>query len=986
MNRKKQVAGLCAVLILAILGYGFLTRGGDHAPRRAETENPPEQVKPVPPLGTFESAPSSTLSAAPAGEKKNSVFQIRVLWLDTNQPVEGATVTLIPEPKAQAPGKADQPEGTPEPADGTDKPKGTDSPVLSLTGLTDKTGTLSLECPPDLATTGTLRCREIKAEYPGALPVFRRGVALTTPQREPFRLFLSKAYGYFGTVYRRDATGKFVPAAGARVSAVSSDQPNSYEHPTLPPAAVCDDQGCYEISSLPDNVVYLWGQWEDQVTVEVKTPVMGKPGERSGPFDLYLEQGASLTALVNDKATLKPIPGATVEVKFARRQLSRSATADSEGFCEVKGIPLGLIEVFARAEGYADESSPMIITTDGNSNTVPFFLDKGSRVRILTVQGESGMPAPNVPLFLQGNEMVVESVSDSTGIALVEGLRPNIKWEVQAGGDYRNAEVREGDDRPEFVPEVQETVEVTVRVANASPDFSRHNTQYCDHVPIEGVVVNESEEPVPGAIVEVNSDCCHSKAVTDSSGEFHLENACIRIYPASGEPFPDLKTVRDTTYPEMRGSRYFGNEKIDLKKPDLYLPRPDYVRSTGSPVSCYVGPATLSVRAKGYVSVEETVPIDRKARIVLTDKADAEVRIRVLDSETKEPIIDYWYGFSWLRICSRDGVLVLKDLMPGQYNMHIIRAEGYVEKIVKKEISRNPEENQIDILLDRQRQLTGLVVDAETQHPLEGIEVRYTETDIPETDAYPCDLADFPGAQTFLTDAKGEFQFSFTKPKSYLIFLSSQYAQLGILLGEIGQYRNPDSGKIVIPLEKFNASVSATILQRPGARLKQSWAHLSHVESKELYGKVGNIPPPRLEGGSYLWEGIPAGEYELGYGSYGGSPFEQDRWSVRISFRLRTKENRSFRIEEDNSARLSGRILGSEGTALPSVPLQIESVSEQNGERIRRNYVRPSDENGHYEFDQIAPGTYKVTESESRRLLDTIQVNGDTRKDLTMPK
>jgi protocatechuate 3,4-dioxygenase beta subunit len=990
MNRKGWGIGLSVLLILGILGYGFLTRGGARPGRPVEAAGPTETGTVVPSLEPGESLTSSTLPALAGPKKTNTVFQIRVLWLDTNQPVEGATVTLIPEPKAEAVvGNADKPEPGNKPKnsdtpENTGTPKGNakseeaDKDTRVLTGLTDKTGTLSLECPPDLATTGTLRCREIKAEYPGAVPVFRRGVALTVPQREPLCLFLPKAYGYFGTVYRRDAAGNFVPAPGARVSALSSGNnfQDPFVRPTLPPPAVCDDQGRYEISSLPDNVVYLWGQWDDQVTVEAKTPVMGKPGERSGPFDLYLEQGASVTALVSDKETLQPIPGATVEVKFARRQLSRSATADSEGFCEVKGVPLGLIEIFARAEGYADESSPMIITSEGNSNTVPFFLDKGSRVRILTVQGESGMPAPNVPLFLHGNEMVVESVSDSTGIALVEGLRPNVKWEVRAGGDYRNAEVREGNNRPEFVPEVQKTVEVTVRVADASPASSRHDTQNCDHVPIEGVVVNESGEPVPGAIVEVNTQCCHSKAVTDSSGEFHLENACIRIYLASREPFPDLKTVKETAY---------DSHEIDLRKPENYLPRPDYVRSTGSPVSCYVGPATLSVQAKGYASVKETVPIDRKARIVLKDKADTEVRIRVLDSETKEPITDYWYCL-WVRVCSRDGVLVLKDVSPGTKCLHVVQAEGYVEKRLVTEVSRNPEENQIEILLDRQRELTGLVVDAETQQPLEGIEVRYTETDIPETDEYPCDLADFPGSQNFLTDSKGEFQFSFSKPRSYLIFLSSQYAQLGILLDEIGQYRNPESGKIVIPLEKYNASVSATIQQAPGAWLKQNLAGLHRREEKELYGKEENIPEPRLENGSYRWEGIPAGEYTLSYGAYGKSASEQDRWWVGISFRLRTKENRVFRIEENYSARLSGRLLGPDGATRPSVALLIKSESEQNGEQIRREYVRTSDENGHYEFDQIVPGTYKIMEPESRRLLETIQVNGDTQKDLTLPK
>jgi len=1001
MNRKMWGVGFCGVLILGLLGYGFLSRGGDRASRRVETGNAPEQAETASPPGSVETTPPATGPVVSVGEKKGASFQVRVLWLDTNQPVEGATVTLIPELKEKGAvvESADKPEPGNKPknsdkAEITGTPKGEsqseegDKSTHVLTGLTDKTGTLSLECPPDLATTGTLRCREIKAEYPGTLPVFRRGVTLTAPQREPLYLFLPKAYGYFGTVYRRDAAGNSVPAPGARVSAVSSNQPNSYEHPILPPPSVCDDQGHYEIFSLPDNVVYLWGQWEDQVTVEAKTPVMGKPGERSGPFDLYLEQGASLTALVSDKATLKPIPGATVEVKFAR-QLSRSVTADSEGFCEVKGLPLGRIEVVARAEGYADESSPMVVTPDSNSNTVPFFLDKGSRVRILTVQGKNKIPVPDVPLFLKGSEMVVESVSDSNGIALVEGLKPNIQWKIMAGGDYINAawidnslRTNDGKTPGEFIPEVQKTVEMTLRVASAMPTFSRHETRYHDHVPIEGLVVNESGEPVQGAIVSVSTLCCHSEAVTDSLGEFHLENACIRIYPTSRDPLPDLRTVKSDESQD--------NRDIDLSKPENYLPRPNHINNSGASVSCYVGPVTLAIEAKGYVVAWETLPIDRKSRIVLKNKADAEARIRVLDSETKQPITDYWFEIFRLckktRVCSRDGILTLKELVPLKeldseipYKF-IVRAEGYVEKTIEKMISRNSEENQIDILLERQKQLTGLIVDAETQKPLEGVEIRYTEMDIVEEEDDYSGLTAFPSAQTLFTDSRGEFLFTLTKPTGYLIFLPAQYAQFAIPPTELEQYRNSESGKIIIPLKKFNASVSGILLQGPESRLKQNWVRLNHAEGNIVSG--GKISSPKFEDGSYLWEGISAGEYELSC----GSALSRDSWIMRFYFKLSANENRTIRIEENCSACLSGRILGPGGAILPSVTLKIESESEENGERIQWTYLRTSDENGLYRFDQIAPGTYKVTEFESRRLLETIQVNGDTRKDLAVPK
>ncbi len=787
MNRKGWGIAFCAVLLAGLVGYGLLTRGRDRAPHRVEAAPSAEPLKVVPSGEPVEEVPSATQPVVPADEKKSRAFQIRVMWLDTNLPVEGATVTLIPEPN------------------GKTQKKETAQPAISLTGLTDKTGTLSLECPPDLATTGTLHC-QVRAEHTGAVSLFIRNQTVSTTRT--LTLNMQRAYGYFGTVYRRDAAGKFVPAAGAMVSAVSALS-GSFGQSNPSATATCDAEGHYTIASLPENIVYLWGQWEDQVTVESKLPVMGKPGERSGPFDLYLEQGASLTALVSDKTTLKPIPGATVEVKFSG-ELSRSATADSAGFCEVKGLPLGRIEVFARAEGYADESSPMEITPEGTLNTVPFFLDKGGQVRITTVGGKDGKPIANVPLKVRG-EATIEAISDSTGCAVLDGLKTKVKWSVIPIGDYASALVPIGDERiglvktdiPTFVPEVEKTVEVIVRVVNRIGNKPQHKKDNHDFVSVEGTVVDESGEPVPGAIVTAISKCCRSSVVANTSGEFRIENACVEIFPSPEIPLPDLDKLA-------------GNE-VDLSYRDYYLPRPNYVLNSGASVSCYIGPATLQVEANGYVPVDGVrVAIDSKPQIVLKDKADGVLKIQVSDGETSQPILDYWFR-GWhvgesrdgvipkteLRVCAQDGSFSKADLSVGKTYSINIRAEGYIEKTIQENIEKNPADNQVDLFLDRQKQLQGVVVDAETQQPIEGIEIRYTVFN--DTNAILRalqDLANIPSEQTFYTDSKGEFQFSITKPTGSLIFLPSQYARIAFSLGEIEQYRDPKSGKIVIPLKK----------------------------------------------------------------------------------------------------------------------------------------------------------------------------------------
>jgi hypothetical protein len=971
MNRKLQVAGLCTVFILGIIGYGLLTREGDHVPQNENAERPGVQAKAVPPSELSENVTSATLPVAPVGEEKKETFRIRVMWLDTNQPVEGATVTLIPEQNEKVLGKTNRTESFPKATDKTDKPEGTDKPAITLTGQTDMAGNLSLKCPPDLTTTGTLRC-QVKAEHPGAVPASYQGVAVS--DSTTFNLTMQRAYGYFGTVYRRDTAGKFIPAPGATVSAV----PVSTRLPgqSSPPAtATSDAEGHYTIVSLPENIVYLWGQLDDQVTVEAKTPVMGKSGERSGPFDLYLEQGTSLAALVSDKTTLKPISGATVEVKFAGA-LSRSAMADSEGFCEVKGLPLGRIVVFARAEGYAEEFVPMDVSTDSKSNAVPFFLDQGGRVRILTVGAADNKPLAHVPLQVCGNT-IIEVVSDSEGIAMVDGLKPAIKWGIIPVGDYTNPGGKvSAHEIPTFIPDLQKTVEITVLVANKMMDTSRHRAENADFFKIEGTVFNELGEPVPGAIVTATSKCCSTHAATNASGEFLIENACVEIFTSSNDPLPDLEKVKEENIVNE-------GRDIILSHREYYLPRPDFVLSSGSVVSCYIGPVTLDVKADGYVPVKNIRnAIDKKTRIILTGKTDGEARVVVTDSETKQPITDYWVHFNGgdqsTRVCTQDGVRVQKNLVPEQTYSFTVKAMGYVEKTIEKKIEKDSSQNRIDFSLEHNKKLQILVLDSETRLPIEGMEIHYIRSDRIEDFLRVCKkLSNIPSVHTFVTDSKGEFQFTLATPASCLIFLPTQHTPIAIPLKEIEQYRDSKSGKIVIPLEKSNASVSVTLLQGQGSFLKPDSITLKRVDNKVVTDSLAN---PIVQNGTFQWTGLSSGEYEIS-----GQAAGPDYREVKVSFKLSVGENRTIRIEENNSASLSGRVFQPAGTALPSASLTIESESEQNGERIQWQYFTRSDENGNFRFMGIAPGTCKIRELKSR-YSETIRVEGNTIRDFIIPK
>jgi hypothetical protein len=686
---------------------------------------------------------------------------------------------------------------------------------------------------------------------------------------------------------------------------------------------------------------------------------------------------------VSDRETLKPIPGATVEVKFSGK-LSCSATADGEGFCEVKGLPLGRIEVQARAEGYGSECSQMEMTPEGNNNTVPFFLDRGGRVRIRTVDPTEKEPVGNVPLELYGNGMRVESRSDSDGLAVVEGLKAEIQWTVRPTGPY--SPVMKKTERaisyimPTFVPNLNETVEVVVPVENARPRSSRHDEYYRTLTPIEGTLVNEAGEPLVGALLTATSKCCLSSGATDASGHFRIENACVEVFPSSPDtPLPDLAEMK-----RIGDSR---SEPIDLAHPEYYVPREGWMTGNGDSAPYYAGPATLQIKAEGYVPLKDyRVPVEPAARIVLKEKADGVLKVCVLSAETKKPVLDYWiqrHRFPEVvetgrqRVCSRDGEIVLRNLIPGATYRIFVTADGYVWKDTDKKVETNEEENRVEILLDSVKGVDGLVVDAKTREPLSGVEIRYVSRmdRIDEQLDFSTGTGAIISTDKQVTDSRGEFHVTLNSPIGGLIFIPKKDSQLLIPLDEIEQYRDAESGKIVVPLNNGGGSLEARyflgkqILSRSGAIL-----HLNSLDKKISVQSL-----PSFQEGLHKWANLPAGLYELSFG-------RERLLSRRIifTFQLAEGENRIILLGENETSTLMGRVLRSNGEQVPSATLEIESASERNGERKTFWDTKTSNAYGFYAFDYLADGEYRIRQAGSPES-KTIQVEGKTTYNFVVP-
>jgi hypothetical protein len=933
MGRKGTVIGLGLALLVAG-GFWLFWGGGNGRTPVPRAATPPPTAREVSPEPEPTPAPTPILPA-PTPVPETRSLAVRATWRDFAEPVKGVSISLSPK----------------------DVPRNEKTPLQPLTGVTDKAGRVALALPADTPLPSPLRV-QVHADGPGVAPLFLESARVCTT--ETLELFLDKAYDFHGTVYwNPKGTGK-VPAPGAQVAVVrTSDSTRKFwEESALPVTATTDAQGHYEIHSFPESPVRLQARLGEFVTVDAPVLAMPEHGKRSGPFDLYLEQGLTLVALVSDKATLQPIPNATVETRFASGGLSVNGTTNAEGFCNLTGVPTGSHLAIAHADGYTREHLSVEVEKNGD-NTVAFYLDKGGRARIHTVHAETGKPIGNLELKVRvtyKGKFDQTVTCDAQGIALVDGLPTDTPiWIQPLGNTYRRTEdsPKKGDGiktNTSFKTEEGKTVEVELAVVEGwQGDSTPHNERGQEFLPVQGTVVDEAGQAVPNALVTASSYCCRARTLTDSDGRFSIEKACVSVFPSNVSPLPDLETLRKQKPDYERW--------IDLEKKDFYVAREGYKADDGALQPYYTGPAMLQVDAEGYTPLSDIpAAVGREARIVLQDKSKGEASGRVLDKETKEPVREYVIRYRYRDtpqiekpIYSKEGRFTLTGLSDDRRSFFVIEAEGYVQERIP---SIKPGMKDLEILLEPQKPLEGLVVDGETQNPISDVEVRY----LPENDVvlkiYIGEGFDFSTLSSLVsqvTDSLGAFSFKPSRKEGGLLLLPKDrnYGTRLVLNAERETLRNPESGKIVIPLTKRGTSVSLRFA--PG---QEAASVQLNYKGKDYRGPQSE---PVRKNGVCRWDNLGDGPYQI-------VTEKRDPQEARvhlIDFELTQGASKSFQIGDGASASISGRILQANGGPAPNATLLLSKLSTGNeGDRIQSLYVCAADANGQYRFDHLVPGTY----------------------------
>ncbi|HPS03473.1 MAG TPA: carboxypeptidase-like regulatory domain-containing protein, partial [Candidatus Sumerlaeota bacterium] len=519
MSRHRKFLVGSVVAFFTGLVFYLLSSNSD-GEKNVPIDSAPSVVIPTRQLTHEDGVSSPTQpSVLPVAEKNASQsFPVLVTWRNSDEPVEGMSVTLSP----LSPSK-------------TVKEK-----IQPVTGLTDKAGQATISFPPDILLPRDLHC-QVQVDGPGAAPLLIEKARVYTTQT--LELTVDKAYDLYGTVYWNPKGTGNVPAPGAQISFVGASNGYKLEFSNdsrkIMDTTTADAQGHYEVRSFPDSPVRIWARLGEFVTVDSPVMVMPRHGNRNGPFDLYLQPGLTLVVLVSDKATLQPIPNASVGTEFGGG-LSLSGTTNAEGFCNLVGVPTGLLLSFAQAEGYSRETLSVEATREGD-NMVAFYLDKGGRARIQTIDYETKAPVGNVSFFwVAPYRNAANSIqSDAQGIALVDGIPIGARVYLcpSTEGKHVLPKIpvvggREGETKEKevfFVAEEGKTEDVTLEVTPKPLNSSKHNESLRERHTVEGEVVDIDGKPVQNALVTASSACCMAQTATDASGLFRLENVCVEI-------------------------------------------------------------------------------------------------------------------------------------------------------------------------------------------------------------------------------------------------------------------------------------------------------------------------------------------------------------------------------------------------------------------------------------------------------------------------
>jgi hypothetical protein len=284
--------------------------------------------------------------------------------------------------------------------------------------------------------------------------------------------------------------------------------------------AETDNQGVFSLNSVPAGDHTLVVEARGYGPTSFEASVSGRRKEED-LGDIVLETGLAISGRVLGESG-SPIASATVNafpsvraVAMAMGDRTLEAETDGEGGFVVAGLPEGVYNVFAHAQGFGF-SKPMV--AESGAVNVTITLRPAGTIRGTVVDPE-GSPVSSFRALARSSEQ------HGTGRTSRQDAEGAFALDDVPEGEYAVEIVSQ-----DFMPEVVSSVRVTAgTVSELGAIRLRRGGR------IEGTVVNGSEEPVPGASVRVVGpgqqpyDFGDNTVSTDRIGRFQIGGLAVGI-------------------------------------------------------------------------------------------------------------------------------------------------------------------------------------------------------------------------------------------------------------------------------------------------------------------------------------------------------------------------------------------------------------------------------------------------------------------------
>jgi len=643
--------------------------------------------------------------------------------------------------------------------------------------------------------------------------------------------------------------------------------------------------------------------------------------------DLALEEPFSIAGVVLSPGGA-PVEGARVSAREPGKPWAVAASddTDSRGRFALEGLAAEPYELEARAAGFP---AARLAAVQSGGDPLEIRLEKGLAITGLVLDARNRTPVAGARISDTGGRAAAV-ITDETGrfdLVGAEGAPGALEvshesyatWTGQAG---------------------PEPVEVLLREARGI-----HGTVLGpDSKPLRNVRVALEVHGMPPALRQV----------------FQHFKTHLRIPPAlSAEDGSFFLRVNDWDEPCLVVASAPGYARARIGPLDPPGAREDWPR-----VDVRLG---LGSCIEGEVSRSTAGPLPG-ARVLIRSALQSGPQAKVILDMVPVPVGDCVFS-------AADGSFKIDRVEEGVYEVEV-SAVGFARKTIASfPVGKGPA--RLDVVLDEGGSIEGKVVDPRG-NPLRGIElVALLDNGAmdfgdarPEREASMrrFDLAGGMGVGSTKSDADGKFLFERLPEGPFCIVARAP----GFEPAAAGPLKPGERADLILLAEaRLSGDVRDAETQLPvaGFGLKLSPAEASDDNRALESGDKLTLDPVA---GSFLYTGLPPGDYVLLVHADGYAPF-------RGAVKLGPGETGSVAVLLDHGLRVSG-VVRSSSTRAPIAGAEIVAVPGAEEERRIRPRAR-SDEDGRFLLQGLAAGEYELVAAHP----DFIQTDEDRTRKMTLP-